>query len=152
LFSLTGLSSAAMAALIVACAVSPTRSHGTGQIVPGQSWNLLLHISGGLAGFNRELRVSSTGDVTAIDRRRQVTAARRLSASELTQLDSLVAKLSANQSTTNARCRDCLRYHVEIRTSVSTITADLDDTTIVETVFEPLVKAATTLLTEVLSK
>jgi hypothetical protein len=139
------------AALLVAC--SGLQTSGTrAQSAPPSSWQLALRVSGGIAGADRRLALASTGELTASDLRRNVTATRQLPVAAVAELDALVSGISSGDSVRNAQCRDCLLYRVEVQRTGKSIAAELDDTTIAGTRFEPLVRKLIALLTEALSK
>ena len=122
-------------------------------MTPG-SWNVVLHVSGGFVGLDRELQVASTGALTATDRRRKTTTTSRAGAPRLAELNSLISKLSdrsGGRSDGRTECRDCVHYRVELRTDSRTIIADLDDVNVSGTELEPLIRALNALLNEALA-
>jgi hypothetical protein len=115
------------------------------------TWSVVMNVSGGIAGLDREIRVANDGAFTATDLRRRTTANGQLPAALLVDADAIVGKLSPVVSRPSADCRDCLVYRFEItRAGATTLTADFNDISVVGTPFEPLVKILTTPLTDAL--
>jgi hypothetical protein len=137
-----------------ACAFVQAPAAPSDQGMTPASWNLVLHVSGGFVGLDRELRVASTGTLIATDRRRKTTATSRASAPRLAELNSLISKLSdrpEGRSNGPTECRDCVHYRVELRTDSRTLIADLDDVSVAGTELESLIKALNVLLNEALA-
>lgn len=110
-----------------------------------------MHVSGGIARLDREIRVANDGAFTATDRRRRTSANGRLPAASLADVDAIVGKLAPAISRPPADCRDCLIYHFEItRAAAAAVTAEFNDISVAGTPFEPVVKILTTQLTDAL--
>lgn len=126
--------------------------HSSAQNIP-DTWTVVMQVSGGFAGLDREIRVGSSGAVTATDRRRQVSATASMPAAALAEVDTIVSRLATSQASKRpSACRDCLLYRFEIKRTTAALTAEFDDTTIAGTPFERLAKALTTQLTETLQR
>ena len=142
----------AYAAVFAMSAASLLQLHPSAQNIR-DTWTVVMHVSGGFAGLDREIRVGSSGAVTATDRRRQVSATASMPAAALADVDAIVSRLAASQaSKPPSRCRDCLLYRFEIKRTTAAVTAEFDDLTIAGTPFELLAKTLTTQLTETLQR
>ena len=138
------------AALFIPAAVSVVQLHASAQ-KPADTWTVLMHVSGGIAGLDREIRVASSGAVTAADRRRRLSSMGIVPAAVLAEIDAIVSKLPAPaDQRPPSGCRDCLLYRLEIKRATIALTADFDDLSVAGTPFEQLVKTLTTQLTEAL--
>jgi hypothetical protein len=118
-------------------------------------WQLKLRISGGLAGLDQQLELASTGDLKAIDRRRGIEVTARASASDTTQIASLIASVeSVDAAPRRARtvCSDCLQYDLDLRLDGRPLAFSLNDVTLPGTAVEPLVHALLKLLNRELSQ
>jgi hypothetical protein len=73
------------------------------------SWRLTFSISGGFAGFDRTLELSSAGSAKAIDRRRTRQVDRQLSRDEIQEIDRLAASVTSFEGSARTQCRDALR-------------------------------------------
>jgi len=116
----------------------------------GEPWTVVMRVSGGIAGLDREIQLASTGPFTATDRRRRVSAMGSMPAAALADLDAIIFKLTASASRRDPACRDCLVYRFEIKRATTAVTADFDDLSVAGTPFELLVNTLTTQLTEAL--
>jgi hypothetical protein len=118
-------------------------------------WQLKLRISGGIAGLDQQLELASTGDLKAIDRRRGIEVSARASASDTTQIASLIAGVeSVDPAPRRARtaCSDCLQYDLDLRIDGRSLAFSLNDVTLAGTAIEPLVHALLKLLNRELSQ
>jgi hypothetical protein len=116
------------------------------------SWTVVMRVSGGIAGLDREIQLASTGAFTATDRRRGVSATGSMPTAALADVGAIIAKLAPPASKPPSACRDCLVYRFEIKREKAAVTAEFDDRSIAGTPFEALVKTLTTHLTEALRK
>jgi hypothetical protein len=98
---------------------------------PTESWQLSFVQSGGFAGVQLKLGVSSDGRLTAQDLRSGKTATKQLDAATLNKISGLVSTLalSASQSPGSA-CADCFLYDLQLTTGGRTIQVHADDTTL----------------------
>jgi len=100
----------------------------------GQSitWTVDFHLSGGLAGIDRVLTISSNGDLSAEDRRQPARVTGKVTAAQLDQIAPLVlrSKPIPESRRGDSKCRDCLSYNFAIEIGGERIAARLDDTTL----------------------
>ena len=144
--------SAITAAVGAMAVVSLLSLHSPGQNV-SDTWTVVMHVSGGFAGLDREIRVVSSGTVTATDRRRQLSATASMPAPSLADLGAILSTLpEAPASKPPSACRDCLLYRFEIKRTTAALSAEFDDISIAGTPFERLAKALTTRMTETLQR
>ena len=116
-------------------------------------WRVALVLSGGLAGADRTVDVASTGELSAVDRKRGTRISRQATTSELVQIKSLLDAVTSTASPRpGTRCRDCLTYALEIERKGGRSTTIVDDTNLAVSGFESLVNALTALLNRALAK
>lgn len=92
---------------------------------PG-SWRLVYRLTGGFAGFDRELALASSGETVATDHRSGNRVEARASVAELTRIATLIQDLKSTTSIRND-CRDCFDYHVEIQKPGETVILHFND-------------------------
>ena len=114
------------------------------------AWTVVMHVSGGIAGLDREIQLASTGAFTATDRRRRMSTVGSMPAALLAELGAVISKVTAAASRRDPACRDCLVYRFEIKRATAALTAEFDDLSVGGTPFEVLAKTLTTQLTEAL--
>lgn len=79
-------------------------------------WSVRFSVSGGFAGLNRQLVISSDGAASATDRKSNRQAALQLTDSELTSLGELVLAVKPPQTTGSLpACADCFVYELGLR-------------------------------------
>lgn len=132
--------------LCLACATAastqPTSPSAT-------AWTLTFAMSGGIAGLDRQLELTSAGSATAVDRRRKLTRAASVSADELKTIDALVASARSLDARAPG-CRDCFEYALDIQSGGNRITVRAHDTAMGGAAAQ-LVDTLRELLTRVLS-
>lgn len=116
----------------------------------GEPWRLEIHLSGGFAGLDRQLELSSTGELTASDRRRDTHFTARLPAGDIAQIDSLIPVAPA-ESARRTGCADCLLYDLTLHAHGQSVVVHLDDTSLGRSGVEPLIKRLLTLLDRALT-
>ena len=135
---------------LVACAansaVPPPSTTAPDQSVEQNVWSLTFHLSGGFVGFDRELSLTSRGELKVSDRRRAVQAATQASANELAQIASMVAGLKAVEAGRRSLCNDCLQYDLSAQVNGRTVVSSLNDLSLPGNPVEPLVRLLTTML------
>jgi hypothetical protein len=114
-------------------------------------WNLTFHVTGGFAGLDRKLELASSGELTAMDRKRAMCVAAVAPASEVARIASLIADLPSVDSDRRNDCRDCLQYDVEIHVQGRSLVSRLNDMSLAASGLDPLVTALTALLNRVLA-
>ena len=80
-------------------------------------WNVMLIISGGLAGENKEIVVDHTGKAQLTNNRTQQSRTSRLSADDLHTIAELVKNhpRKIKRSKMAAKCRDCYYYVINVQ-------------------------------------
>jgi hypothetical protein len=104
-------------------------------------WSVTFRVSGGFAGVNRDLEISSTGGARAVDRRSGTEATIRVPDSELAALGAVVTGATPQPMTRHSSCRDCFTYHLEIRIDDQRLSVDLDDQSLDASNLGPLIAA-----------
>lgn len=139
--------------LLSVCGVSTFPSVMT-ESLRGQSskWQLTFHLSGGFAGFNRTLTISSSGEIAAEDHGRGVKVAGQATAKDLALVNSSVAAIKAASAVRrNNKCRDCLIYEFVLEDDGARFSANVDDTTLPDSGLGDVTAVLSTLLNRTLS-
>lgn len=149
-----GLKGLAPGALIVGAICGPTSATVADGTIQDSEWHLTLRQSGGIAGIDQELRLTSAGDVRATDRRGQRQKAERLPPDELSRIAALVGRAPAPDSRVPrlSSCRDCFQYDLEIESGSVPRSFHLDEMSLTGSQLEPLVSDLSRLLTRTLSR
>jgi len=146
----------AAVALIYGCAAAGPglSSERNGRQVSPQTppWTLSLHVSGGFAGVERTLQVSSAGDISAEDSKRAEPATARATTGELATIRSFVAMEIPARRARSGECRDCFRYALEIAANGRLSMFEFDDVTLTGSDIEPLVRVLMTMLNRTLTE
>lgn len=116
------------------------------------SWSVQFSMSGGFAGLQRSVELSSTGQMTVIDRKegRQVTV--QIPEAEMEAISSWV--LQAQPVPPPARlpaCRDCFEYEVTIHRGGEALSFWYDDATLEGAELAPLINTLARLQDQALS-
>ena len=128
--------------------VSPTAS---GQDTRG-SWHLTFTLSGGFAGFDRTLDVTSAGSAKAVDRRRTRQVDRQLSRDEIQEIDRLAASVSSFDGSARTQCRDCFTYSLDLERQGQRVTVRVADDHLAESNARPLIASLTRILNQLLAE
>jgi len=117
------------------------------------TWKVDLQLSGGFAGLDRALTLSSNGELTVEDRNQRSRVAKQATAQELDQIATLVAKIKSLPAIPrgDSRCRDCLSYNISVDVDGERFSALLDDMTLPGSGLEELARALSALLNRTLS-
>ncbi len=121
-----------LAFFLAACGPATITAPGV-QPLPSPSgpWNVTLTQSGGLAGVQLTVEVSSNGRLDAENVRLGKRASRQLDAATLDQLSGLVSAIPASTPQLPAsKCADCFLYDLQITSGARTIHIQADDTTL----------------------
>lgn len=114
--------------------LAPSANAPSSQASTDAAWRAELIVSGGFAGFDQRFSVDSqAATLTAADRRRERTASRNLTPSQIAELTDLLATPASAESAAtplNARCADCLRYTLSITGRAAAHRADYDSSTL----------------------
>jgi hypothetical protein len=117
-------------------------------------WHIRFTQSGGFAGMQREMEVTSAGEVTARDLRRKHEVKGRVDDAELARLRTLLTEAppgSAAASGPGSRCRDCVEYGVDATIDGRQVAARMVDMQLDASGFAPLVNALVDILTRTLA-
>lgn len=115
-----------------------------------EPWRLEIHLSGGFAGLDRQLDLSSTGELKASDRKRDTHVTARLSAEDIAQIGSLIPVTPA-ASASRTGCADCLLYDLTLHAHGQAVVLHLDDINLGRSGIEPLIRSLLTLLDRALT-
>jgi hypothetical protein len=144
-----------MTLLLLCCSRTPTRTVDVRSESPGsfEAWRVDLHVSGGFAGVDRALTISSNGDLSAEDRRQSARVTAKATAAELDQIAPLVVRIKSISDTprVDGKCRDCLSYNLTIEVDGERFSALLDDTTLPGSGLSELASALSALLNRTFS-
>jgi hypothetical protein len=137
-----------------ACAASepPIQTEPAFTLTPADVWHLSFRLSGGFAGFDRELQIESTGELRATDRRRSRATSARVPAGELARIRAAIVTLPAAPPPDDGLCRDCLTYEIRLTTDKRSLTTRLNDMNVSASGLSDLVDALKNLLTGTLAK
>lgn len=129
---------------------------GSAQSAPGApsqsaSWTLAYHLSGGFAGFDRQLELSSSGAATATDRRRQLTRTAQVPDDELRAIASMVAA-AQSADLRSSGCNDCFEYKLDVQNGDARVTIRANDAGMSGGNAAALVRALRQLVNRILSE
>jgi hypothetical protein len=116
------------------------------------SWRLTFNISGGFAGFDRTLELSSAGSAKAIDRRRTRQVDRQLSRDEIQEIDRLAASVTSFEGSARTQCRDCLTYSLDLEASGRRVAVRVADDHLAESNAAMLITSLTRILNRLLAE
>ena len=110
----------------------------------GQSWTVTLAVTGGFAGWIRNLSVDSNGQLIINDLKANKGIRKKLNNKELEDLSSLVSQLENAKSVSKTlpftkKCADCIQYKVSIRWQNSQVLASLNDINLHKSPYKSLV-------------
>jgi len=97
------------------------------------SWSIRLTQTGGFAGADLAMQVSSDGLMTAEDVRSGRTVSKLLSEATMTELNQLVAETTLSTiERPPSVCADCFIYELEITSTTGVVRVQADDTNLGE--------------------
>lgn len=145
--------------LLVACCSSATRTppvrsaNESSNFPQATTWKIDFQLSGGFAGLDRTLTVSSNGQLSAEDRRPGTRVTAQATQAELADLSRLVTAVKSlgEIRRSDSRCRDCLSYNIVVEIDGQRVAALLDDTTVPGSGLEELTRVLSALVNRVLS-
>jgi hypothetical protein len=143
------------AGLIVCCLACSSRAASApspAQRSGDESWKVTFRMSGGFAGFRRELEVSSSGAATATDEKRRQRVTAQVPGDELLFIGSLVTAAKPSEASRPGSCRDCLEYDIEITSAGRRVTVRANDATLAGSDASRLVDALRRLQDRLLSQ
>lgn len=115
-------------------------------------WRLTFHVSGGFAGFDRQLELTSTGTATATDNRRKRQVAGQATRDELQVLDRLAMSAASTTAPNRTSCRDCFEYAIDLRLPGKSVMIRARDEGLADSGAAPLVRILTRLLDRLLTE
>jgi len=97
-----------------------TQGQATGLKNKQEQWSVVLVISGGFAGWMRNISVDTRGALIINDLKRNKSIRKQLNNSELASLSNLVTKQKSIYQTDvvtelSQKCKDCFHYKLSIR-------------------------------------
>lgn len=122
---------------------------------PEQSaaWRIRFKMSGGFAGIIRSVELSDDGLLRAVDQRTGRQSAIQISVTDLEEIRTWVMNAQPMPPLPRfSDCRDCLRYEVTIYRGNETITAELTDLNLDQSVLSPLINKLAALQETALSE
>lgn len=137
--SVMGISMVAILALkLSACA--PRVPFPPQPATPNPAWRMEFGQTGGFAGVDLSISVSSEGALTAQDLRNGQRVTSRLSAGAIRELEELIeAAPPQSPGDKPSTCADCFRYELEITIAGRVLRYTADDTTVDESGLRPLI-------------
>jgi hypothetical protein len=136
-----------MVALLSACGLARPGS-ATPQSLPSPAgnWTVELTQSGGFAGVQLNLEVTSAGQLTATDERSGRTVTQTLSAETMVELRRLIAQAGVSGAGGNpSACADCFVYDLMLKSDSGTIQMRADDVTLGDSKAQALISYLRTL-------
>ena len=116
------------------------------------AWSLTFHQSGGFAGFDRQLDLTSSGVATVVDKRRNLTRRGQASSEELQAISQMVIAVDPDDARLVPGCADCFEYSLDLQRPGSRLTIHANDSGLTPGVSpEPLVRSLNQLLTRLLN-
>jgi len=98
-------------------------------------------MSGGFVGVSRSIVVTSLGEATASDTKKNQTVSSQLNEDELGVLFGLIKDLPEEWVVNAKDCNDCFEYALIITRGGDELSASLNDLELADTDLDPLVKA-----------
>jgi hypothetical protein len=96
---------------------------------PGDTWQLVYNVSGGIDGRSFGLTLKSDGAATFEDKRARKSGSKQIDAAAVKKLSDLLASSGVNspQPTRNDGCADCIDVVVAVTTGGKTYTATTNE-------------------------
>jgi len=145
-----------MAMILAAC--STTQEEITASIstptlpVMINKWGISMTHSGGIMGLLRHIEVNSTGDFTISDEITNQIKMGNLSQDDLSILGNLVKTIGPIEidPLKSAACADCFEYKLEIQRDGRQFSVELNDVSLPDSGYEPLVTELRKIMEDVL--
>lgn len=97
---------------------------------PSSNWTVKLNQSGGIAGVQLSIEISSNGQLRAEDQRSHRIVTQTLPPQTITKIHQLIANTSVSVTgVPQSGCADCFIYDLEIQTEESDYHINVDDVT-----------------------
>ena len=140
-----------IAALVVVLACGCMASAGQTSSPTRAPWGVTFRMSGGFAGLVRNLQVSSAGDVSAEDSRRQVRVTAKTTPEELAALNAFIAQQVPSRQAVSGSCADCFLYELDVDAGGQRSNFRFDDATLMASGIEPTVRTLAAMLNRALT-
>lgn len=115
-------------------------------------WRIRFGISGGFAGLQRSVELSSTGQMTVTDQKRNKRVTVQVPQAEIEKISSWVLQARPAQPQPRlSDCRDCFEYEVTILRDGEVLSFWFDDVTLEDAELAPLVNTLARLQEQALS-
>jgi hypothetical protein len=134
-----------------ACTARPAAS-ATSDQATRESWSLTMRVSGGFAGLNREMDLTSSGSATVTDLRWNRQVRQLVPSEELLEIDRLIAAAASVDAQDRTSCRDCLSYSIDLRRKDQLLTIRANDESLSTSKMAALVLALSRLQNRLLSE
>src|SRR5688572_29564767 len=135
-----------------ACASHPVFASATSDQATRENWSLTLRVSGGFAGLNREMDLTSSGSATVTDLRRNRQVRQQVTPEELLEIDRLIVAAVSLDAQGPTSCRDCLSYSIDLRRKEQLVTIRANDDSLSKSKNASLVHALSRLQNRLLSE
>ncbi len=115
-------------------------------------WRIRLSISGGFAGLRRSAELSSTGELTVTDQKRNKKVTVQVPQAEMERISSWVLQARPTQPQPRlSNCRDCFEYELTILRDGEILSFWFNDVTLEDAELAPLVNTLARLQEQALS-
>ncbi len=114
-------------------------------VVPVQSWSAILSVSGGFAGWDKNISIDSGGLVIINNLKTGMSSRKKLNNKELLALSALVhqqknTSVVAGSRNFSKRCADCFEYKLSIRWQNRQQLAVLNDINLSKSPYQSIVR------------
>lgn len=144
------------AVLLSFCASDCSARSADAGLQPSQSaqqgWRLTFQMSGGFAGFDRQLELASDGTAIATDKRRKRQVSRTIARDELQEIDRLAASVVSTDLPGRTQCADCLAYSIDLRIAGKQVVIRARDDRLSDSQVGPLIQALSRLQNRLLAE
>jgi len=141
--------------LLSFCAADCSARSADAGLQPSQSaqqgWRLTFQMSGGFAGFDRQLELASDGTAVATDNRRKRQVSRMITRDELQEIDRLAASAVSMDLPGRTQCADCLAYSIDLRIAGKQVVIRVRDDSLADSQVGPLIQALSRLQNRLLA-
>jgi len=141
----------ALALLLVACQAINIPLKSTPQKEnesQNRNWEVELSITGGFAGVQKRIKISSGGEVSISDENNNLQAQEQLSKEEIDRFSKLVDEIKGLQVMSNPpECADCFQYDLNVKVDGTHFQATVNDLNLQNSGVAPLVNELVNMLT-----
>lgn len=120
-----------------------------------KKWIIEYAISGGFAGIQRQLTLSSSGQLTAADKKFKKLTEQQISQEQLMEIGNILEQLDfsineKNASRLGGKCADCFQYTLTLSVNDKKTTAILNDLTLQDSKYTQLIRFLSALMEQAL--